>query len=140
MRPTGCATKAGDPQTQMALLHGASVPRNNQGGLFMRRIPGFVLATLAVAAIGPVAASSAATVKVVPSNMNGWACFNDQNDMAEGCNLVSGPAPTPLGTGSAQLTAATSSEGHIIATTAQSGLKLSDFNGLEYWSYQPGPT
>src|SRR3954470_2153810 len=92
--------------TARALQHGASFPRN-QGGLLMRRIPGLSLAVLALAVFGPISASSAAVVKVTPSNMNGWACFNDQTDAPEACSLVNGPLVPPNGVGSLQLSAPT---------------------------------
>jgi hypothetical protein len=94
---------------------------------------------LAVVA-GPVSAGSADTVTVTPSHPNGWACANDQTDTPEPCTFVTGPATPPLGVGSAQLSAPTPADGHIVATPAYAGTPLANVNGLDYWTFQPGPT
>jgi hypothetical protein len=108
----------------------------------MRRIFGLlaVAMPLALAAVGPVAASSAAVVTVNPNNMNGWSCINDGTDATEPCNFVLGPDTPPLGIGSVQLTATTPSDRHMIATPAYNGTPLSSVSDLDYWTYQPGPT
>src|SRR3954454_16745007 len=101
----------------------------------------FVLsASLLATALGPVAAGSAATVTVQPSQMNGWACANDQTDTPEACTFVTGPATPPLGVGSVELSAPTPADGHVIATPAYTGTRLDALTGLDYSTFQSAPT
>lgn len=82
------------------------------------------------------ATPSNTTVVVTPSNMQGWAFVNDQNDTPETGVFVNGPSGQPLGTGSAQLTASTTSDGHILALVDYQGKKFADLTTLTYATYQ----
>jgi hypothetical protein len=78
------------------------------------------------------------TVVVTPANMQNWAFVNDQTEGAGTGTMVTGPATAPLGTGSADLTVANTSDGQILALANPSyaGVKLSDLTALSYSTYQ----
>ena len=87
------------------------------------------------------------TTVVSPSNMSGWYFWNDKNDTFAGSpgELVVGPAPTPLGTGSVRLgpltdNGATAAGYSVIATNAYAGTPLAQITSLSYATFQPGPT
>ncbi len=75
-----------------------------------------------------------AATTVSPSNMNGWA-FQTVGATASG-SFVSGPATTPLGTGSARLfTATDGSQTVALHTSAFLNSKLADVTNLQYSAY-----
>ncbi len=76
------------------------------------------------------------TVTVYPGHEQGWAFINDQTNTPETGVFVNGPGTPPLGSGSAQLTTASTSEGHILAKAAFAGTKLADISALSYATYQ----
>lgn len=93
------------------------------------------------------AAGPATTVVVKPSAMNGWYLWNDKNDTFGGSpgQLVAGPVPAPMGTGSVRLGPltddGTTAGGHsVIATDAYFGTPLANLTSLSYSTYQAGPT
>src|SRR3569623_654541 len=74
-------------------------------------------------------------VTVTPGSMQGWAFINDQTNGAGSGSLVAGPLTAPLGTGSANLTATTTSDGQILAIAA-AAMKLANIKTLSYATYQ----
>ncbi len=73
------------------------------------------------------------TVVVEPGNMNGWAFVQEISDGSG--SLISGPAPTPLGSGSAQLTVdATGRE--LLLTGAFAGTRFDRITTLGFHSYR----
>lgn len=98
-----------------------------------------LLAGMAATMFGLVAmplVAHAATTVVSPANMHGWAFINDQSNAAEAGTFVNGPGTPPLGSGSAQLTATTSADGHILTKAAYQGVKFADFTALKYSTYR----
>ncbi len=88
-----------------------------------------------------MAFAATSTSVINPGNMQGWYFINDQtNTPTPGTGqMVLGPAGQPLGTGSAQLTTSSSTDGQILALynpTKYGGVKLSSITSLSYWSYQ----
>jgi len=93
------------------------------------------LAGLGAAAAIPLAAYAASTTVVVtPSNMQGWAFFDDNGNGGSG-SLVSGPATPPLGAGSAQLELTAMNQGYAFGNSGFSGTKLADLTSLGYSTY-----
>lgn len=82
---------------------------------------------------GPAPSSS--TVVVMPGDMHNWVFINDQTDGAGSGTMVAGPATAPLGDGSAQLIATTSSDGQILELP-MTGTRLADLTTLQYSTYQ----
>ena len=82
-----------------------------------------------------VVSHTASTVVVTPSNMNGWAFINDQTNGAGSGAMVDGPSTAPLGLGSAQLTATSSTDGQILEVAAPS-IKFANLTSLSYSTYQ----
>jgi hypothetical protein len=94
---------------------------------------------LMVLPLAGMVAAAGTTVTVSPSNMQGWAFFDDNGAGGTG-QLVSGPGSAPLGNGSAELAVSASAQGYALGTGAYDGTKLADITSLSYWSYQTGPT
>lgn len=93
------------------------------------------IAGLGAAAAIPIAAhAAAATVVVTPSNMQGWAFFDDNGNGGSG-SLVSGPATPPLGEGSAQLELTAANQGYVLGNGGYSGTRLADVTSLSYSTY-----
>ncbi len=76
------------------------------------------LALVLMAVIFATSAGAATITTVTPSNMQGWAFINDQTDGPGSGMMVNGPATPPLGTGSAQLTATTTTDGQTLQKAA----------------------
>lgn len=93
------------------------------------------LAGLGAAAAIPIAAHAATTTVVVtPSNMQGWAFFDDNNHGGSG-SLVSGPATPPLGVGSAELSLTAMNQGYALGNSGFGGTRLADMTSLSYSTY-----
>lgn len=83
----------------------------------------------------PLAANAAVnTVVVTPSNMQGWAFFDDNGNGGAG-GMVSGPATAPLGAGSAELDLTASNQGYALGNAGYSGTRLADLTSLSYSTY-----
>ncbi|MEP6730701.1 MAG: hypothetical protein ABJE10_08690 [bacterium] len=72
--------------------------------------------------------------------MNGWAFYNDQasvlcTDPAL-CALVDGPVGTPLGSGSAELTASSSAQGNALILPGYNGIRFDRITQLRYSTYR----
>ncbi len=94
------------------------------------------LAAVVVAVTFASLAHAATITTVTPSNMDGWVFVNDQTEGPGSGTFVNGPATPPLGTGSAQLTATSSSDGQILAKPVAQVTKLGDVTSLQYSTYQ----
>lgn len=81
----------------------------------------------------PVAASE--TVVVSPADMQGWVFFNDLTNGPGSGRMVDGPGRPPMGSGSAELSAA-AGERQALGTAQFDGTRLADITGLSYYSYQ----
>ena len=95
-----------------------------------------LLAALLPPAAGAVLATSS-TVVVKPSAMHGWFFYDDTHDSlatATG-NFMAGPASPPLGTGSAHLTVASSTDGQALITPV-TGFNFADLSTLSYSTYR----
>jgi hypothetical protein len=79
-------------------------------------------------------------IVVSPSDMHGWSFINDQTGgvCADStvCRLMTGPAPAPLGTGSAEVTTALSTDGVGLALQGYQGTRLDAITELSYSSYR----
>jgi hypothetical protein len=97
---------------------------------------GTAAASLAVL-VGFLPALASTTVTVTPTNMQGWTFVNDQTDATSTATgvIAAGPGTPPLGTGSAQFTISSPTDGQIVEM-AHAGLKLSDITALTYSTYQ----
>lgn len=106
-----------------------------------------IASMLLIAGVFIQAAPPVATVVVKPSAMAGWYFWNDKNDTFGGSpgQLVAGPVPAPLGSGSVRLgpltdNGATAAGHSVIATDAYSGTPIANLTNLSYSTYQTGPT
>jgi hypothetical protein len=79
--------------------------------------------------------SAAAPIVVRPSNMQGWAFFDD-NGNGGSYGMVSGPGAPPLGVGSANLAVVNTSQGVALGTHAYQGTRLDYITTLTYSSYR----
>jgi hypothetical protein len=86
----------------------------------------------------PTPTQTSNTIVVTPSAMQGWAFVNDQVGGAGTGALVIGPATPPLGTGSAQLTATSTTDGQILVAP-YAGITFADLATLMYSTYQAAP-
>lgn len=76
---------------------------------------------------------------VHPGDMKGWLLYNDQNGTAcsgSACQLVTGPTGRPLGSGSAELAVAATSEGKALILPEYKGLRFDDITSLSYSTYR----
>ena len=112
----------------------------NRNGVIMKS---FLLSTLALAC-APVLAQT--TVTVSPMDMKGWVFFDDgagtlcfTNNL---CEMVSGPATPPAGSGSAHLKLVSGGDrpslGNLIGQLA--GKKFAEITTLSYSTYKTTPT
>jgi hypothetical protein len=85
-------------------------------------------------------AATTTTVTVRPSSPQGWSFIDDNTDLPGSGTFVQGPAPAPLGVGSAQLSVTGPTDRQILATSAYAGTTLASVTSLGYSSYQSGPT
>jgi hypothetical protein len=67
-----------------------------------------------------------------------WSFFTENTAAAQTGEYGTGPAPAPLGTGSAQISLTASNEGMALGTLAYAGTPLADLTQLHYSSYQSG--
>lgn len=81
-------------------------------------------------------ATSLITVK--PSMLNNWLFYNDENDTIDNSlgSFVPGPATSPLGVGSTQISVS-GTQRRNIATYQFAGTVLSNINTLRYSTYNP---
>ncbi|MFI5394004.1 MAG: right-handed parallel beta-helix repeat-containing protein [Candidatus Binatia bacterium] len=84
---------------------------------------------------GAIQAAQASTVVVTPSNMNGWASFDDYGSGTGSFALVDGPGTAPLGRGSAQLTVDSIAR-WAVGTLAYAGTRLDQITALSYDAYR----
>jgi Fibronectin type III domain len=70
---------------------------------------------------------------------HGWRFVDDTANALKPPSFVTGPAPTPLGTGSAQLSTPGTNDRHIIATSAYAGTPLANITSMSYSAFQPNP-
>ena len=98
----------------------------------------FVLAVSTLTAAVPFVlsknAGAVSAITVTPDSNQGWAGIDD-NGQGGSLSFVNGPVTAPLGSGSAQLSVSTSSQGYLLAKSAYGGLKLSDLTTLSYDAY-----
>lgn len=98
----------------------------------------FVLAVSTLTAAVPFIlsknAGAVSAITVTPDSNQGWAGIDD-NGQGGSLSFVNGPVTAPLGSGSAQLSVSTSSQGYLLAKSAYGGLKLSDLTTLSYDAY-----
>lgn len=91
-----------------------------------------------IAMLLPVAGAGAASahevVTVSPSNMRGWAFFQETPGTASG-TMVTGPGVPPLGSGSARLTV-DSTAGILLGVAAYGGTYFRDITTLQYSTYR----
>ena len=83
------------------------------------------------------------TVTVYPGNMHGWSFYRDNTHAAcadATCTMVAGPTGQPLGTGSAQLTTTTTTDGRSLTIADYKGVKFSTITQLDYWTYRTSTT
>ena len=106
---------------------------------FRHRVPVALISLFMLGIVFVPTAQAATIVVVTPTNMQGWAFFDDNGNGGTGV-MVSGPAMPPRGTGSAELAVSSLSQGYALGTGAYAGTALADITSLSYWSYQPGPT
>ncbi len=106
-----------------------------------RRLSALAAVLALLAALLPPAAGAAlatsTTVVVKPSAMHGWFFWDDTHDSlatATG-NFMAGPASAPLGTGSAHLTVASSTDGQALITPV-TGFNFADLSTLSYSTYR----
>ena len=79
--------------------------------------------------------AQATTSVVTPVNPQGWGFYSEGAPGMSSGSFVQGPAPAPFGGGSAMLSTAGSSGGHILATLQYAGLKLADITVLKYSNF-----
>ena len=95
-----------------------------------------LLAALLPSAAGAAFATST-TMVVKPSAMHGWFFYDDTHDSlatATG-DFTIGPASAPLGSGSAHLTVASSTDGQALVTPV-TGFNFADISTLSYSTYR----
>lgn len=77
---------------------------------------------------------------VTPDSMHGWMFYNDQQSVPCSdpsiCRLVQGPGSPVIGTGSAELATATSSDGKALLLVAYQGTRFSQITELSYSTYR----
>ena len=81
-------------------------------------------------------------VVVYPGNMHGWSFYSDDAHVAcadSTCTMVTGPAPSPMGNGSAELTT-TSAAGRSLTIADYKGVRFADVTQLDYWTYRKNTT
>ena len=95
-----------------------------------------LLAALLPSAAGAALATST-TVVVKPSAMHGWFFWDDTTDspLTATGNFTAGPASAPLGTGSAHLTVASSTDRQALITPV-TGFNFADLTTLTYSTYR----
>jgi hypothetical protein len=99
-------------------------------------VVGLVLAAvLGTFALYRDGARAAAPVVVRPSSMNGWAFFDD-NGNGGTYGMDPGPGTPPLGSGSAGLAVANTTQGVALGTAAYQGTRLDKITALTYSSYR----
>ena len=78
------------------------------------------------------------TMVVTPTQTHGWT-FAQEGTTPGGAAFVDGPATPPMGTGSANLTAALATEGPILFKAGYVGLRFDAINVLQYSTYRTSP-
>lgn len=76
-----------------------------------------------------------ATSVVTPVNPQGWGFISEGVPGMSSGGFVQGPAPTPLGSGSAMLSTTGLTGGHILATVRYAGLRLADMTTVKYSNF-----
>lgn len=74
-------------------------------------------------------------VTVTPSDMAGWALYNEQTDEQIQATFVTGPETPPVGSGSAQLQTVVSANKQMMSARMLNGTKLADLTALSYWTF-----
>lgn len=97
---------------------------------------GFATLLVALVFSANVHASSLATI--TPGNMQGWFFYNDETDVVDNSlgSFVTGPATTPAGTGSVQISV-TGTQRRNLATYQFSATPLTSITDLRYSTYNP---
>jgi len=84
--------------------------------------------------------STARTVVVTPTSMQGWKFYDDQHDttctVASVCGMVQGPDTPPAGTGSAELATPLASDGKALLFAGYGGTRLDHLTALGYSTYR----
>lgn len=84
--------------------------------------------------------NAAGAVVVSRDSMRGWAFYDDQNGLpctdATLCGLVQGPAATPSGSGSAELTAYSALDGPALILADYGGTRFDRITQLRYSTYR----
>ncbi len=94
-----------------------------------------------MAKVVTIAAAESATTKVVNAADTSWVFDADGSTVGGQTGAyVEGPAPAPLGVGSAELGVTAANEGEILATSILAGTPLADLTELAYSSFQPAGT
>ena len=96
------------------------------------------LGVAAVVALATAVVALAATVTVSPGSMDGWAVNNDTCGAATtgSVSFVSGPTPTPAGTGSVAFTVGSNGDSYpTVRQSGYNGVKLSNVTALDYSTY-----
>ncbi|MEX2159979.1 MAG: flexitail domain-containing putative surface protein [Dehalococcoidia bacterium] len=81
------------------------------------------------------AVQAASTVVVKPSDMQGWAFFDD-NGQGGAYGFVSGPGSPPAGSGSADLKLVASNQGIAVGTAAYANTRMDAITTFSYSTYR----
>jgi hypothetical protein len=80
------------------------------------------------------------SVVVYPGGMHGWAFYDDQAGVVctnvALCSMVSGPAGSPAGSGSAELATVTTSDGKALILADYKGVRFDAITTLSYSTYR----
>jgi len=98
-------------------------------------LPAAVLALMALVGRQDGTAFAAGTVTVKPSDMQGWAMFDD-NGNGGVSGFVTGPGTPPAGSGSAEFLLSASNQGIAAGTAAYQGTRMDDITTLSYSTYR----
>jgi len=84
--------------------------------------------------------NSTGAVIVSHDSMHGWTFYDDQHSVActnaTVCDLVQGPAGTPIGSGSAELATSSSSDGPALILADYGGTRFDRITQLRYSTYR----
>lgn len=72
---------------------------------------------------------------VTPSNMDGWALYDEKTNVEIPATFVTGPDTPPEGTGSAALQTGGDADKQMMSVRLLNGTRLDELTKLTYWTY-----
>jgi hypothetical protein len=77
---------------------------------------------------------------VSPTNLDGWALYNEKTNTQIQATFVTGPGTPPSGTGSAVLQTGGDSDKQMMSVRMLNGTRLDELTELTYWTYVDSST